>query len=187
MVRSYQVFGKDARQTKPEIIADVSYIPPDVERYRIRSGGGQGLTEAVVKKVLDSETALLLKQDETEISSSNYAFSLLREDFRNGHRCYVLQLRPLRKESNLIQGTVWVNAVTYLVERLEGRPAKPPSWWIHNIYVAVDFRDIDGIWLQTALYSTAEVRLLGPHTLVSHIVECRTGDVEASVVPVNVK
>jgi len=187
VVRSYQIFGKDSGQTKPEVIADISYIPPDVERYRIRSGGSQGLTEKVVHKVLDSETAVLLKQSETEISPANYAFRLLREDFLNGHRCYVLELRPLRKDPNLIQGSVWMNAVTYVVERLEGRPAKSPSWWIHNIYVAVDFQDLDGIWLQTALYSTAEVRLLGPHTLISHMMECRKGDVKASVVPVHPK
>jgi hypothetical protein len=183
VVRSYQLSGHNQLQTKAEVIADISYIPPDVEHYRIRKASGQGLSEIVVRKVLESEIAVLLKQSESEISPANYAFRLLREDFRNGHRCYVLELRALRKDPNLIQGTIWVNAVTFVIERMEGRPAKPPSWWVHNIYVAVDFRDIDGMWLQTALYSTAEVRLLGQHTLVSRIVEYKMGEVDAAVTP----
>jgi hypothetical protein len=35
----------------------------------------------------------------------------------------------------------------------------------------LDFRDVNGMWLQTDLVSTANVRLLGQHTMVSRDME----------------
>jgi hypothetical protein len=50
-------------------------------------------------------------------------------------------------------------------------PREPPSWWIHNIHIALDFHVVNGMWLQASLQSTANVRLLGEHTIISRDVE----------------
>ena len=70
---------------------------------------------------------------------------------------------------------------------MEGAPARAPSWWVRNIHVAMDFRVVHGMWLQTALRSTANVRLLGEHTLVAHDVEYKVDELEAVAAPASVR
>ena len=113
-----------------------------------------------------------------------YSFRFLHKDIHNHQPGHVLELRPLRKDAKLLDGLVWIDASSYLIARMEGKPARGPSWWVHNIDVALDFRAVHGRWLHTALRSTASVRLLGEHTLISHDVEYKMGELEAVAAPV---
>ena len=36
VVRDYRLFGKEKQTTKAEVIADVTFVPPDVKHYAIR-------------------------------------------------------------------------------------------------------------------------------------------------------
>jgi hypothetical protein len=181
VLRNYKLFGKDRQKTKSEVAADITFVPPDVQQYIIHKIDGLGLGEVIVRKILESENELLTNRSASDISKANYDFRLIREDTLNSQPCYVLEIRLLRKHTNLLRGVIWVDASTYLPHRIEGEPAKPPSWWVHDIHVTLDFQDVHGMWLQTALLSTANVRLLGPHTIVSRDMEYRMGGLEAGV------
>jgi len=95
-------------------------------------------------------------------------------------RCYLLELLPRRKDHNLLRGRVWVDATTYLVRRIEGEPAKSPSWWLRDVRIAFGYGEVGGMWLQTASEVTVNVRIVGPHTMVSRDVKYRI-DVAAAV------
>jgi hypothetical protein len=82
-----------------------------------------------------------------------------------------------------LRGVIWVDAQTYLLHRVEGQPAKDPSWWVRDIHVVLDFQDVRGMWLQNALSSTANVRLLGRHTLTARDVEYKIGELDADLRP----
>jgi hypothetical protein len=178
VVRNYKLFGKEMQKTMSEVIADITYDPPDVQNYTIQKVNGLGLGEVIVRKMLESENDILTHRSAADITTANYAFSFLREDILEGRPCYVLKLRPLRKDTKLLRGTIWVDAASYLVHRVEGEPAKTPSWWVHDIHLVVDFREVNGMWLQTGLVSTANVRLLGKHTMVSRDMAYKMGGPE---------
>jgi hypothetical protein len=180
VVRNYKLFGKEMEKTKSEVIADITYEPPDVQHYTIQKVSGLNLGELIVRKILESENDILTHQGASDISTANYAFSFVREDMLEGRPCYVLNLRPNRKDAKLMRGTIWVDVTSYLVRRVEGEPAKPPSWWVHDIHLVLELRDVNGMWLQTALQSTANVRLLGQHTLISRDTAYRMSGIEAS-------
>jgi hypothetical protein len=180
VVRNYKLFGKEMQTAQSEVVANITYDPPDVQRYVIQKVDGLGLGELIVRKILENENDILTHQSASDISAANYAFSFLREEILEGRSCYVLALRPLRKDARLLRGTVWVDAASYLVHRIEGQPAKPPSWWVHDIHLVLELRDVDGMWLQTSLQSTANVRLLGQHTLISRDTSYRMSGIEAS-------
>jgi hypothetical protein len=76
-------------------------------------------------------------------------------------------LLPRRNEKSLLRGEVWVDANTYLLQRVEGQPAKSSSWWVRDIRIVLLYGDVDGMWLQTDLEATANVRILGPSAMVS--------------------
>jgi len=100
----------------------------------------------------------------------------------DGQKCYLLEMNPLRKEKNLLRGNVWVDASTYLVRRVEGEPAKTPSWWVHDVHIALLYRSVGGMWLQTDSESTANVRILGRQTMISRGVSYKIGDAPEQIV-----
>ncbi len=183
VVRAYQLFGKE-QKSKSEVTAYIDYVPPDVQNFTIHKNTGVNLGEVIVRKILESEREILINHGASDISPDNYSFRLLHKDVLNRQPCYVLELRPRRKDAKLLDGLVWIDASSFLILRMEGEPARAPSWWVHNIHVTLDFRAVHGMWLQTALRSTANVRLLGEHTLVSHDVEYTVGELEAAAAAV---
>ncbi|MBZ5634855.1 MAG: outer membrane lipoprotein-sorting protein [Acidobacteriia bacterium] len=181
VIRDYKLFGKEKQTTKAEIIADVSFVPPDVKHYAIRQANGMGLGEKIVRQMLDHETDIVKDYGSTDLTPDNYDFRFLREEQLNGQHCYVLDMLPKRKGKTLLRGQIWVDATTYQLRRTEGEPGKAPSWWLRDSRIVLVYGDVGGMWLQTASESTANVRFVGPHTMVARDVEYRFSDLAASL------
>jgi hypothetical protein len=181
VIRDYKLFGKERQTTKAEIIADVSFVPPDVKHYAIRQANGMGLGEKIVRQMLDHETDIVKDYGSTDLTPDNYDFRFLHEEDLNGQRCYVLEMLPKRKGKTLLRGQIWVDATTYQLRRTEGEPGKAPSWWLRDSRIVLVYGDVGGMWLQTSSESTANVRFVGPHTMVSRDVEYKFSDLAASL------
>ena len=74
------------------------------------------------------------------------------------------------------------NSNPYQLRRTEGEPGKAPSWWLRDSRIVLVYGDVRGMWLQTASESTANVRFVGPHTMVAHDVEYKFSELAAGVV-----
>ena len=180
VMRDYQLFGAEKQTSKAEIIADVTFVPPDVKHYAIRQANGMGLGEKIVRQMLDHETDIVKDYSSTDLTPANYDFHFLREDQLDGQRCYVLEMTPRRKGKTLLRGHIWVDASTYQLRRTEGEPGKAPSWWLRDARIVLTYGDVGGMWLQTASESTANVRFVGPHTMVARDVEYKFSELTAS-------
>ncbi len=168
VTRDYQLFiGKETQKSKSEVIAGVSFVPPNSKKYVIEETRGGELGETVVRLMLASETELLKNQMTTDISKDNYDFRFIGQKDLEQQSCFVLELLPRRKEKNLLRGTIWVDSLSYMVRRVEGEPAKSASMWLHNLHIVLGYGDVSGMWLQTNSESTADVLLLGSHRMVS--------------------
>lgn len=176
VTRDYKLFGKETATTKSQVIADISFVPPATKTYTIQTTNGSGFGETVVRRMLMSEVEIARDYTATEFSPDNYNFRFILEENAGGRRCYVLELLPKRKDKNLLQGKIWVDAGTYLPQRIEGAPIKIPSWWLRSLRFELSYGEVGGMWLQTALEATATVRILGPHTMVSRDVKYQLGD-----------
>jgi len=180
VTRAYKLIGKEKQDTKAEIIADLSFVPPDVKHYAIRQASGMGLGEKIVRQMLDHETDIVKDYGSTDLTAANYDFRFVREEELNGQHCYVLQMVPKRKGKTLLQGQIWVDATTYQLHRTEGEPGKAPSWWLRDSRIVLTYGDVGGMWLQTASESYANVRFVGPHTMVAHDLEYKFNELAAS-------
>jgi len=168
VTRDYKMFGKDREDAKSEVTVNISFAPPNSKSYAIQHAVGSDLGEIIVRRMLEGELAIEKDSSSIDISGDNYAFHFVREEDVNGQRCYVLEMVPKRKDKNLLRGNAWVDAKTYLPDRVEGSFARNPSWWVKNVNMVLLFGDADGMWLQTALEATGTVRILGQATVVSH-------------------
>ncbi len=170
VTREYELnlFGQKRDKTRSRVIADVTFRPPDSKNYRIEGTEGSVIGEKVVRLVLEREAALAKNGGASDISQNNYNFQFVREEAASGRRCYVLQLLPKRKDKNLLRGTIWVDADTYLIRRIEGEPQKSPSWWLRDLHIVFVYAQVGGMWLPTSSEFTAKVRLFGVSTMLAH-------------------
>jgi Outer membrane lipoprotein-sorting protein len=168
VTREYELFGQKRDKARSRVFADVTFRPPDSKNYRIQETEGSVIGEKVVRLVLEREAALAKNGGASDISQDNYDFQFVREELVSGRRCYVLQLLPKRKDKNLLRGTVWVDADTYLIRRTEGEPQKSPSWWLRDVHIAFVYARVGEMWLPTSAEFTAKVRLFGMSTMLAH-------------------
>ena len=181
VTREYKLYGKERQATKSEVVADVTFVPPDSKEYTIKQVNGSGLGKMIIGHMLAKEAEVTKDYGATDISPDNYDFRFIREEEVSGQRCYVLELLPRRKDKNLLRGDIWVDANTYLLRCTEGQPAKAPSWWVRDVRIALRYGDVGGMWLQTASEATAHVRILGPCTMVSRDVKYKITELVATV------
>jgi len=181
VTRDYKLFGKERHDpTKSQVTADVAFVPPNLMQYAIEQTNGTGWGEKLVRRILANEAKITKDYAATEISPANYDFRFLREEEITGQRCHVLEVLPKRKDKHLLRGNIWVDANTYLLRRTEGEPAKSPSWWVREVRLVLVYGDVGGMWLQTASEATANVRIVGQHTLVSRDVKYKIGELVAA-------
>ena len=163
--RDYQLFDRK-RESKAQVVVRISFVPPDRLRYEIESSRG-GIAEKVLRDLLDKEMETLRGVSQKALSTENYDFGLAGEETVDGRRCHVLALHPKREERDLIRGRALVDAETYRLLRLEGEPAKSPSWWIRDLHISMRFAEVDGTWMRVLTYAVANVRFKGRYIVES--------------------
>lgn len=180
VIREYRLFGAKNTSANAEVVAQVDFKPPTSKDYSIQKWSGSTRGKQVVQRVLDRETANNGNQSRTALTNDNYDFQLVGETVLDGRPCYVLRLKPKRKEKDLILGQAWVDKRSFFILHIEGEVAKAPSWWLKSVRVKLSFGDLSGTWLQTSMEAVADVRLVGSHTLTSRILDYRGADISVS-------
>ena len=185
LIREYNLSGKNDSSINSDVVAEVNFRPPANEKYRIQKSSGSHQGQQVVQRVLDHEVEVTSNSDQTRIALNrdNYNFALIGEASLDGKPCYRLELKPKRKEKELISGELWVDQNSFFVRQIEGDLAKTPSWWLKKVHVKFTFADFDGSWLQASMEAVADVRIIGPHTLTSHTRDYRGAEKFASSRP----
>lgn len=184
LLREYRLSGTDSNSSTSEVLAEVDYVPPSRKEFSIRKAEGSERGESIVRRVLEHEARMAKGSGDSDFCSDNYDFALLGQQTLNGRLAYVLQLKPKHESVELLRGKAWVDAENFLVVRVEGEPAKSPSWWVKNLNVVIDYGRADGVWLPLATRATADVRLVGTHILTSKDVEVHAATENAKLSPV---
>ena len=172
VIREYRLFGPN-NSTASSVVAEVNFKPPASANYRIQKASGSNRGQQVVRDVLDHEVEATSGRNQARIalSRNNYDFTYIGETVLDGQPCYLLGLKPKRKENELILGEAWIDERSFFVRQIEGDVAKTPSWWLRRVRVKLVFAEIEGTWLQTTMEAVADVRIVGPHTLTSRILD----------------
>ena len=182
VIREYSLFGMKSSSANAEVLAQVDFTPPTNKDYSIQKWSGTTRGKQIVQRVLDHETkASKGNYARTSITTDNYDFVLIGDSVLEGRPCYVIGLKPKRKEQDLISGSAWVDKSSFSILHIEGEAAKAPSWWLKSVRIKMSFGDFSGAWLQTSMEAVADVRLLGFHTLKSRLLDYRGSDISASI------
>jgi hypothetical protein len=175
VIREYRLFGSNNSKGNSDVVVEVNFKPPASTNYRVQKASGSNRGQQVVRDVLDHEVEATSNGNQARIalSRNNYDFTYIGETVLDGRPCYLLGLKPKRKENELILGEAWIDKDSSYVRQIEGEVAKTPSWWLRRVRVKLVFAELVGTWLQTSMEAVADVRIFGPHTLTSRILDYR--------------
>ena len=175
VIREYRLSGPNNSKANSDVVVEVDFKPPASTIYKIQKASGSSRGQQVVRDVLAHEVEATSSGNQARIalSRNNYDFTYIGETVLDGQPCYLLGLKPKRKESELILGEAWIDKHSYFVRQIEGEVAKTPSWWLRRVRVKLVFAELEGRWLETSMEAVADVRIAGPHTLTSRILDYR--------------
>jgi len=141
--------------------------PNTLESQVLRAEGSKIIRERVFNKILEAEneTNAELTKQQIDIVPANYGFSYLGREDCDGRECYRLSIAPKRKEKYLIDGQIWIDAEDWGIVRVQGSPAKRPSFWVRQTQLDTRYKRIEGMWLSDRLESVSDVLIAGRSSL----------------------
>jgi outer membrane lipoprotein-sorting protein len=147
-----------------EMVVNVTYRAPNSKEFSVVSQSGSKLIiDRVFKKLLEGEQEAANEENRrnTTLTTDNYDFtSAGYENTPDGAR-YVLNLLPKTKNKYLYRGKIWVDAKDFAVVRIEGEPAKNPSFWIKKTEVRHRYVKVNDFWLPAENHTESVIRLGG--------------------------
>ena len=147
-----------------EMVVNVTYRAPDSKEFTVVSQtGSKFIIDRVFKKLLEGEQEAANEENRrnTALTTENYDFTLAGyEETPDGER-YVLNLLPKTKNKYLYRGKIWVDAKDFAVVRIEGEPAKNPSFWIKKAEVKHRYVKVNDFWLPAENHTESVIRLGG--------------------------
>lgn len=159
--RHYHVVHKSSRA---EMKVQVTCAPDGVKQFRILSEeGSYSIRTLVFHRMLKEETEASRPETRkiTRITPNNYDFRLIGTEFVEGRPAYVLQVTPRHNNKYLIEGSIWVDADDYSIVRIEGRPARNPSFWTRSVHFVHTYQKVGPFWLAASTHSVSEIRIYG--------------------------
>lgn len=147
---------------------EATYTAPNRKDFKIISeSGSRLLINHVLLKLLSSEQEAQEEQNrkQLEISPGNYDFSLVGTERTAGGDFYVLAVRPKGPSKYLYRGKMWVDARDFAVVRMQGEPARNPSFWVSHTEVEYRWAKIGAFWLPVHNESETQVRMGGKAVL----------------------
>jgi hypothetical protein len=149
---------------RAEMLVSVKCDPNGTKHFAVVSEEGwKSANNRVVRKMLESETETSQPQirPSTSLSPENYRFQMLGNDSLEARPAYVIQVLPKRADKYLFEGRVWVDAEDFAVVRVEGKPAKNPSFWTRSIHFVQHYHKSGAFWFPLSTESVTEARIFG--------------------------
>jgi hypothetical protein len=143
-----------------------TYTSPDKLEFSVVSQNGSNLLlNRVLLKLLESERDAFKDEKQIELSPANYNFASEGVETADNDPCYVLKVTPRKETKYLYRGKVWIDARDFALARMEGQPAKSPSFWIKDTQIDSRWSDVGGFWLIQHSQSVSHIRMGGLATL----------------------
>jgi hypothetical protein len=128
----------------------------------VSSSGWSGAQKHVFAKLLEAETeASRPGSGDSRVTAQNYSFAMLRIEDVEGRAAYVIAATPKKQEKYLMRGTIWVDADDFAIVRMEGTPAKNPSFCMKSVQFAHRYQKLGPFWLAASDNSVTDARVFG--------------------------
>jgi hypothetical protein len=152
-----------------EAVVSCKYVSPNQKEFVVLSQTGEKfIVNSVIKGLLEGETEAASEENRqrTALSARNYNFTLAEQETALETSQYVLNVVPKHDQKFLYRGKIWVDAKDFAVTRIDGEPAKSPSFWVKRSEVRHRYEKIGDFWLPAGNKTDSTIRM-GGHALLS--------------------
>jgi hypothetical protein len=142
--RSYHLEYEGVSSKSATLVVSMTYRSPDEKNFCILSeSGSEFLQGRVLKRLLEAESDATREEQgrQTAMSPENYEFRLVGNERVLDQEFYILEVTPRTKNKFLFRGRIWVEGQDFAVARMEGQPAKNPSWWTKRNVIHMTYED----------------------------------------------
>ena len=158
------VFENQHLNKRAELLVSVKCDPDGTKHFEVVSEQGwSSANKRVLRKMLESETETSQPQvrPSTNLTPENYRFQMLASEFLEARPVYVIQVLPKREDKYLFEGRIWIDAEDFAVVRVEGKPAKNPSFWTRSVHFVQQYHKSGDFWFPFTTESVTEARVFG--------------------------
>ena len=175
-VRHYR-FDNRKSNKHAELTVRMSCGNDGVKTFEVVDENGSGFVRNyILRKMIEAEVESSQngERKETRIIPENYDFRLVGTEALDGRDSYVLEINPRKPTKFSIRGRIWVDAQDFAIARIQGQPAKNPSFWIRSVQVVQRYGRTDQFWLPALNHSVAQARVFGATEVVIEYSDYKT-------------
>jgi len=162
--RVYHLEYNGRKDKTAEMVVKMTYRWPNQKEFTIVSeSGSRMLRNRVLKRLLKAELEAMQEENrqQTAIRPDNYEFRLAGYERTTRHEFYVMEVTPKAKNKFLFRGRIWVDAQDFAIVRIEGEPAKNPSWWTKRNDFQHSYEKWGDFWLPARNETVTQLRIFG--------------------------
>jgi hypothetical protein len=147
-----------------DMLVQVTCSREGAKQFDVLSEEGSGsIRKHVFQKLLseEAESTRRTERSGNRITPANYDFKVIGQETLATGPAYVLEVSPKTENKYLIRGRIWVDANDYSIVRIEGRPARNPSFWVHSVHFVHTYQKVGPFWFASSTHTTSEIRIFG--------------------------
>jgi negative regulator of sigma E activity len=149
---------------RAEMLVRVTCLDNGSKQFEtISTTGWSAARHHVFPKLLESESEASLPgvRERSRITPENYSFEMVGKDYIDQRPAYVIAISPKTQNRYLVQGRIWIDVDEYAILRIEGKPAKSPSFWIKSVHFVHTYQKNGAFWFPASDRSVTDARILG--------------------------
>lgn len=163
--RRYVAINKKRRA---EMLVRITCASDGAKQFSILSEQGSGsIRKHVFYKLLDEEADASWRgtRNSTRLTPENYTFQIAGQETLETGPAYILEVKPKTANKYLIDGKIWVNATDYAIVRIEGQPARNPSFWVRSVHFVHTYQKVHEFWFASSTHTTSHILIFGDSEL----------------------
>ena len=152
-------FGKRA-----EMMVRVTCDRNGEKRFEVISEAGwKSANKRVLRQMVETESDSSRPQirANNRINSENYSFRMIETIPIEGRMAYLIEAIPKRADKSLFRGRIWVDTEDFALARVEGEPAKNPSFWTKSVHFVQQYQKSGRLWFPHLTTSVTDARIFG--------------------------
>ena len=156
------------RQRRAEMLVHVSCDGDGAKQFTVvAEEGSEAIRKYVFHRLLaeEAESSRRGNRDSSRLTPNNYEFHMLAQEILGNHPTYVLKVVPKTANKYLIDGKVWVDATDYSIIRIEGKPARNPSFWVRSVHFEHTYQKVGKFWFAQSTRTDSKLRIFGDSIL----------------------
>ena len=129
----------------------------------VSEDGWKSASKHVLRPMLatESDSSRPDMRPHTRVTADNYTFRIIDTEPLDGRTAYVIEAMPKRDDKSLFRGRIWVDTEDYALARVEGEPAKNPSFWTRKVHFVQQYHKAGPYWFPMVTTSETEARIFG--------------------------